>query len=170
MTESTTDASGLGALRPLTITVYGLPAPQGSKRHVGNGRMIESNQKTLNTWREDVKLAALRALEDAPSWQRQLVALTAHMTFTLPRLKSHYRSGKFAHLLRDDAPVFQSAKPDLDKLIRSTGDALTAAGVYADDARVVQVFARKCYPSSTGNPPGALDRPGARIILNGVTP
>jgi Holliday junction resolvase RusA-like endonuclease len=151
----------------LAVTVYGLPAPQGSKKHVGRGIMIESNQKRLDTWREDVKLAALRALDETPGWERSYAAVTAHITFTLPRPKKHYRTGKLADQLRADAPRLHGTKPDLDKLLRSTGDALTAAGVYVDDSRLAQVFSVKVYPSSD---PGGLDRPGARIVLTGVTP
>lgn len=155
----------------LAITVIGTPAPQGSKKHVGNGVMIESNQRQLQTWREDVKLAALRALETTPGWERTYPAVTAHITFTLPRPKAHYRTGlETSHLLRDGAPQLHGVRPDLDKLLRSTGDALTTAGVYADDARIAQLFAVKTYPTFGGTPPGALDRPGARIVLTGVTP
>ena len=41
----------------LTIVAYGQPAPQGSKRHVGKGVMVESSKK-LRPWRQDVKAAA----------------------------------------------------------------------------------------------------------------
>lgn len=152
----------------LSITVYGLPAPQGSKRHVGNGVMVESS-KHLAPWREDVKQAALTALNATPEWDRTHAAVVMHAVFTLPRPRSHYRTGKFAHLLRDGAPHKHGTKPDLDKLLRSVGDALTAAGVYADDSRITQVFAVKTYPSTTAMPPGVLDRPGARIVLTGAT-
>lgn len=151
----------------LCITVYGLPAPQGSKRHVGNGVMVESS-KHLGTWREDVKQAALRALDETPAWDRTYAAVVAHVVFTLPRPRSHYRTGKFSHLLRDGAPAKHGTMPDLDKLLRSTGDALTAAGVWADDSRLAQVFAVKAYPT-TVPVPGGMDRPGARIVLTGAT-
>lgn len=59
------------------------------------------------------------------------------VTFTLPRPKAHYRTGRNSHLLRDNAPHRPDRLPDLDKLLRSTMDALTAAGVWADDAQVV---------------------------------
>lgn len=152
----------------LAFIVYGTPAPQGSKRHVGHGVMIESNKNELTTWREDVKLAALRALDDAPHWTRDYPQIVMHVVFTLPRPKGHYRTGKFAHLLRDNAPHLHGTKPDLDKLVRSTCDALTTAGAYADDSRVAQIFAVKGYITKSGRPPGALDRPGARIVLTGV--
>lgn len=158
----------------LSFIVYGTPAPQGSKRHVGNGVMIESNQKSLDTWREDVKLAALRALDVSPGWARDYPQVAAHVVFTLSRPRSHYLTRISGDVLREDAPRLHGTRPDLDKLLRSTGDALTAAGVYADDNRIAQVFAVKTYANSPSDGesfprhPGALDRPGARIALTGM--
>lgn len=151
----------------LVIEVHGLPAPQGSKRHVGKGVMIESS-KAVKPWRQDVKFAALRALEETPGWDVSATSLALHVVFTLPRPRSHYRTGRFAHLLRDDAPALHSSKPDLDKLLRSVGDALTSAGVYADDSRVAQVWSVKAYASTAARPNGVLPHPGARITLSPV--
>lgn len=148
----------------LRITVYGTPGPQGSKRHVGNGVMVESSKKVA-PWREDVKLAALRCLEECHDWDRDHPEVHATVTFTLPRPRSHFRTGKFSHLLRDGAPQFVGKKPDLDKLLRSTGDALSSAGVWADDARLAQAVITKCYAGA--DVPGSLDRPGAVIVLTG---
>jgi Holliday junction resolvase RusA-like endonuclease len=159
-------ATSLTAHR-LSVVIYGTPAPQGSKRHVGHGIMVDHNAASLHTWREDVKLAALRAMEETPGWERDYPAIAAHIAFTLSRPQSHYRTGKFAHLLRDNAPNLHGTRPDLDKLLRSTWDALTAAGAYRDDCRIAQVYAVKTYPAHTGNPT-ALDKPGARIVLSGV--
>lgn len=152
----------------LAFTVYGLPAPQGSKRHVGKGVMVESS-KAVKPWRADVRQAALDAMRATPWWDPDGHArMLLHVTFTLPRPRSHYRTGKFAHLLRDNAPVYHATKPDLDKLLRSTGDALTSAGAYPDDSRVSQVIATKCYPTAAARPLHALDRPGAHIVLVGL--
>jgi Holliday junction resolvase RusA-like endonuclease len=159
----------------LTVTVYGTPAPQGSKKIVGRGGrsvLVDDNAERLHTWREDVKHAALRMLEVTPGWDGSLYPIiVGHFTFTMPRPKSHYRQGlQTSHLLRDAAPKhLHGTKPDLDKLLRSTWDALGSAGVYVDDARVAQVWATKAYPSARGLPPGTLDRPGARIHLMGVS-
>lgn len=51
-------------------------------------------------------------------------------------------------------------KPDGSKLQRSTEDALTDAGLWRDDARVVEWIGVKAYP---GEHPDALHAPGARI-------
>lgn len=159
----------LYTVRPheLSFTVYGLPAPQGSKRHVGRGILIDDNKETLRTWREDVKFAAMRALQVTPMWDAdaKYPVIVGHFTFILPRPQSHYRTGKKAHLLKEGAPRLHGTKPDLDKLLRSTWDALASAGVYENDSRVAQVWAQKTYPTTETT--DSLDRPGARIHLTG---
>jgi hypothetical protein len=53
----------------------------------------------------------------------------------------------------------------MDKLQRSTLDALVNAGAIEDDARVVAIRAAKVFP---GDSPEALDVPGARIRVEAV--
>ncbi len=52
-------------------------------------------------------------------------------------------------------------RPDLSKLVRSTEDALSDAGAWEDDARVVECLARKVYAGD----PDALHIPGAVIRI-----
>lgn len=134
----------------IEFTVYGLPAPQGSKRHVGRGIMVESS-KDVKPWREAVKWAAREAMAAAGIASPIDAPLVAIMTFTMPRPKSAPKSRRHA-----------DRKPDLSKLIRSTEDALTDAGLIADDARIVTFVAAKVYPGEGGR---ALQSPGARIRL-----
>lgn len=133
---------------PLVITVYGTPAPQGSKKHVGNGVMVESSKK-VKPWREAVKWAAIDATGAGEVFGDVAPMLIGpvyiSLTFRFARPKFHFRTGKNAHLLRDNAPVFPSGRPDLDKLVRSTLDALGEAGVFKDDAQVVLLGAMKTY-------------------------
>jgi crossover junction endodeoxyribonuclease RusA len=146
----------------LELVVYGRPAPQGSKRHVGGGRMIESS-KHVKPWRDDVKAAAEALLAGQRPWAPLNAPLIVRMVFTTSRPRSHYRTGRNAHLLRDNAPARPHGKPDASKLIRSTEDALTDAGLWRDDALVVEYErAAKVY---AGEDPEALDRPGARITI-----
>lgn len=120
----------------ITITVHGLPAPQGSKKHLGNGVMVESSKK-VKPWRQDVKHAALAITEALPGWTVLDGPLAVAMTFTFDRPKGHYRTGRNAHLLRDGAPTRPAGMPDLSKLVRSTEDALTGV-VWKDDGRIVE--------------------------------
>jgi Holliday junction resolvase RusA-like endonuclease len=151
----------------MTITVYGMPAPQGSKRYVGTskagrGILIESSAK-VRPWRQDVKAAALElvvgsglgALTSVNEYGRMDGPLNVHMIFTLPKPKSAPKRTR----------SWPDRKPDLSKLVRSTEDALTDAGVWEDDARVVRLVATKCYP---GEGTDALHIPGCVIHISEV--
>lgn len=121
-------------MRRVSFSVVGEPAPQGSKRHVGNGRLIESSRK-LKPWRQAVVAAAKEALAEESGWAPWVVMdgpLCVHMSFRVPRGRTVTRR-------------YPTVKPDLDKLERGVLDALTIAGVIADDARVVETRARKKY-------------------------
>lgn len=131
----------------LLIIVTGTPGPQGSKRHVGHGRMIESSKK-VKPWREAVKAAAQR---EAKALGRIAGPVVMDVTFTLPRPKS--AKGLNAK---------PATRPDLSKLVRSTEDAITDAGAWEDDGRVVETISRKVYPNTHKD---ALDVPGAVIRL-----
>lgn len=133
----------------IKVIAYGQPAPQGSKRYVGNGVMIESSKK-VRPWRADVKLAAEAARGDLPPID---APVRVRMVFTLPKPLSAPKRRR----------TWPCRTPDLSKLVRSTEDALTDAGVWRDDARVVE-YTRlaKVYPNEDAE---ALDAPGVRIVI-----
>lgn len=141
----------------LMLIAYGRPAPQGSKRHVGGGVMVESSSERLKPWREAVKQAALNVL--AVAWLPHPLdgPLAVRMVFTMPKPRSAPKTRR----------TWPDRTPDLSKLIRATEDALTDAGVWADDARVVEYErAAKVFP---GEDHEALHIPGVRIVVRTVT-
>lgn len=122
-------------MQSILLRVNGQPAPQGSKRHVGNGRMIEASKK-VGPWREAVKEAvSLLDLEplDGP--------LYIEMKFYLQKPKTVKRA----------LPI---VPPDLDKLVRGLFDALTIAGVWLDDALVVEIGKTQKLYADEENQPG----------------
>jgi Holliday junction resolvase RusA-like endonuclease len=130
--------------------VAGLPQPQGSKTigrtRTGNTYLREDNPH-LRSWRADVAVAALDAMTVGDDIRRQAphpgpVRLEA--TFVFPRPRHHYRTGRNAGQLRPSAPIHCDKRPDLDKLVRALGDALTGI-VLVDDAQVAELAASKCY-------------------------
>jgi Holliday junction resolvase RusA-like endonuclease len=147
----------------LTFAVRGLPAPQGSKRHIGRGVMVESS-KRVKPWREAVRTEASIAMTLA-GLARFDGPLVLEVTFYFDRPRSHYRTGKNAHLLRDGAPAAPASVPDLSKLVRSTEDALTDAGVWVDDSRVVLLLAGKRY---TGSNRTGMPTPGAEVRVRAL--
>lgn len=136
----------------VTITVHGTPAPQGSKRAfavrgkggvpTGKVAVIESSHDRVKSWRQAV-IDEVRAELTLDGPLRGPLELT--IAFWLKRPKGHYRTGKNAHLLRESAPLHPAGIPDLSKLVRSTEDALTAVGLWADDAQVVTCSAAKVW-------------------------
>lgn len=140
----------------MTIIVHGEPGPQGSKRFVGRGIMIESSPK-VKPWREAVKWAALVAmgktelLPGKPQIEMIKGPVTCRIVFTMKRPPTAPKSRKYP-----------ANAPDIDKLTRSTFDALTQAGVWEDDGRVVDQHSIKVFP---GSHPHALDVPGAVIFV-----
>lgn len=132
----------------IEIDVVGTPAPQGSKRHLGRGILVESS-KAVGPWREAVVAACRVAGHDGKRLDGPLVL---RVTFRLPRPASHYGTRgltKAGHVAEPDK------RPDLDKLVRSTLDALTTAAVIADDSRIVRLSSQKRY-LDPGESPGAL--------------
>lgn len=121
------------------LTVVGVAAPQGSKTRTRFG-LKEDNPNT-KPWRGIVADDAAKAMAGAGLIQDP-VRVTARFFF--PRPKSHYRTGKYAHLLRDDAPFTVDKKPDLDKLQRAIGDALGGV-VLREDSLIAQWVTSKWY-------------------------
>ena len=135
-----------------TLWIDGVPIPQGSKSvDRRNGYTFDAN-KNLRPWRKHVATTALAGAA-AAGLDTMDGPLGATLHFYLSRPKGHYRTGRFSHLLRDDAPRWPAVKPDIDKLERAIFDALTTAEVWADDARVVHSDTWKRY-ADNGVEPG----------------
>lgn len=143
----------------IRLTVFGSPAPQGSKSFKGlftgkDGRQhakLTESSKRVKPWRDDVRAEAIRIRNGAAPLDGPL---RVRMVFTLPKPTS-------APKRRRSYPM---RKPDLSKLARSTEDALVDAGLLRDDARITE-YARlaKVYP---GEDPESLEAPGVRIEIS----
>jgi hypothetical protein len=86
--------------RGIILEVRAVPSPQGSKRHVGKGIMVESAGQKLKDWRTAVRQDCVAAMKDTGTtgWPSGPVAVS--IVFLLPRPKAHYRTGKRAGELR----------------------------------------------------------------------
>jgi crossover junction endodeoxyribonuclease RusA len=142
-----------------TFRVEGMaPAPQGSKRHLGKGVMIESC-RNVKPWRALVAHAAIAAKVPL---MRGPMCMSAVFLFRRPA--GHYKNGILKPLnaalssaTSKEAPQYHSVKPDSSKLQRSTEDALSKLA-YEDDARICDCVIKKRW--CVGD-----ERPGALITL-----
>ena len=170
----------------LRFTVYGSPAPQGSKRVVSAGRgsggravLVESSA-AVKPWRQAVCYAAREAMMELSTsdvqpnvWLFPMTGpISATMVFTLLRPASAPKKR-----------LWPDRKPDIDKLSRSTFDALRDAGLIEDDARIVRLEAWKIFSRPWGFPRSTdqevmifdrqlrlfeLDTPGAVIEIRSL--
>jgi Holliday junction resolvase RusA-like endonuclease len=137
--------------------VYGTPVAKGSakaffNKKSGKAIVIQTNREKQKPWASMISVAAI---ETGVTMMTGPVLLT--LWFSMPRPKSHYRTGKLSDKLKAYTPYYHTSKPDLDKLIRCVKDALTGIA-WRDDSQVCFVLAEKFYCNGD-------DRPGVNIII-----
>lgn len=133
----------------VSFFVPGAPAPKGSKRHVGNGVMIESS-KLLPAWQQNVSWFSVQAMKRyARSTRPFTSAVCVDLGFVMPRPKSAPKTKTMPAIKR----------PDIDKLCRGVLDGLTKGVVYMDDSQVVGLKASKRIAL-----PG--EQPGCQITVS----
>ena len=124
----------------IDIFIPGHAAPQGSKRHVGHGIMVESC-KRVKPWRESIR-SALVDDKNQPIERIEGAVLTT-LEFVMPRPKSAPK--------RKTPPA--TSRPDMDKLERAVNDAAVSAGVVKDDSYIVMTLKGKRL-AEIGEAPG----------------
>lgn len=122
----------------ISFTVYAKPEPQGSSRaFIPKGwkrPIVTSDNKGLKSYRQQVSIVALeamreaRALEQIPS--KAPMSLTLRFYFKRPKSKSKKAT--------------PTVRPDIDKVCRAVGDALSGI-CYQDDSQITSLHAEKYY-------------------------
>jgi crossover junction endodeoxyribonuclease RusA len=122
----------------IEYTIEGIPRPQGSKRHVGKGIMVESSKYVAN-WRAFARLKATIAMQGKDRLAKP-TAVKLVVTFGFERPQKHFT----ANGRRADAPFYHTGKPDTDKLLRALLDSMSGV-VFEDDSQVAAIDVRKVY-------------------------
>jgi Holliday junction resolvase RusA-like endonuclease len=139
----------------------GQPRPRAFARKMGGkyvARVYDAG--TAEGWKSLVAAAVRPHLPDAP-WTEPLIV---ELSFTMPRPRGHFRTGKRAHELRDDAPSWHTGKPDGDNLAKAVLDTLSQIGLWRDDCQVVVLRVLKAYPTCDE------DRVGCEIWVRRLKP
>jgi len=127
----------------LALFVPGRPAPQGSKRHVGRGILVESS-KACGPWRTVVAYHAGQVYTGAPLDG----PLAVRLEFVMPRP---------AGLPKRKPTPPMTKRPDTDKLSRAILDALTGVA-WRDDSQITDLRGTKRYAELD-------EQPGVHIHL-----
>ena len=128
----------------VSFSITGDPASQGSHA-IMQGRIVQVNSKKHKAWRTAIVNEVIATLP--ADWEPIDGPCELIVMFYLPKPATVKRSTP-------------SVAPDLDKLVRSVGDALAIAGVYTDDSRITRISARKLYAQGI--------EPGASIVVKSI--
>jgi Holliday junction resolvase RusA-like endonuclease len=136
------------ASKPIAeFVVYSTPVPQPrpriSVRH-GFARAYTPADHPIVAYRDAIAMAALQQIT-RKEWKKRTTGrrVRLEVSCVFQRPKSHLKAGG---AIKGDAPLMP--RPDTDNLVKGVMDALTTAGVWADDVVVVDHRCRKRYVSA----------------------
>ena len=136
------------------LEISGNPKPQQRHRHFKFG--------TYDPCKKDKEKFLLKALKDY-NYNKSfnhlplLNAIHISIKFYMKRPKNHYRTGKFANLIKEIwQTIPMTKKPDIDNLIKFVMDSLSGHnGFFLDDNQIVSIYAEKIYS----------DKPRTEILI-----
>lgn len=151
----------------------GKPVTQGSLKAVATGVIKRDSGPELEAWRTAVHRALLTAV--GLGGESANCPIRVHAVFTVPMDLPRNGGEAAAHTApvdpdsADAARVAPSTKPDLDKLIRAVGDAITPRKrwrLFKDDSRIVEWCTAKTFPTPEHVHPWALPAPGVVVQVS----
>ena len=117
--------------------IEGNPIAQQRHRHTKRGFTYDplSNEKKVT--RLQIKSQQKKKLLTEGS-------VYMFITFYMKRPKSHYRTGKFSHMLKSDEEINHTKKPDIDNLCKYLFDCCSKV-LFKDDSQICSLTALKMY-------------------------
>ena len=125
----------------ISFTITGQPIALKRHRVARNGRMYDPSYKDKKQiWLQIAKYKPKKPLKGD---------IYLKVVFYLKRPKSHFRTGKYSHLLKDDYKdmVYHSFKPDLDNLVKLIADIIQPQMII-DDSQICMLQAEKMYSTN----------------------
>ena len=128
----------------MRFTVIGTPKPLKRHRVARSGHMYDPSI-------QDKKAFSLQANIMKPG-KPLSGALKISLKFYFKRPKSHYRTGKFSKLLKENiSGNYNDKKPDLDNLIKLVCDSMEGSW-FKNDSQISSIRAEKFYCNQTEEP------------------
>ena len=121
----------------MRFTVIGTPKPLKRHRHSRKGFVYDPSF-------QDKKAFSLQANIMKPNKPLE-GALKVTLKFYFKRPKSHYRSGAFSKLLKQNiSDNYHPKKPDLDNLVKLVCDSMEGSW-FKNDSQIASIRAEKYY-------------------------
>jgi Holliday junction resolvase RusA-like endonuclease len=119
----------------LSLIIKGKPISQKRHRHTKKGFTYDPSKPE--------KKEFISKIEKKPKKPfKGYIHLQVY--FYIPYPKKYYRTGKYSDQLKDGAPYYCIARPDVDNYLKFVMDCLNGI-MYEDDSQVVNVEATKMY-------------------------
>ena len=118
--------------------------PTSLKRHrhtkFGGGHTYDPSSKDKKNFVDKLSMfIPLKPLEGP---------IKAELYFYEKRPKSHYRTGKFKHLLKETAPTFNQSRKDIDNFVKFIFDSLNNK-IFIDDSQIYELKCGKYFSTES---------------------
>jgi Holliday junction resolvase RusA-like endonuclease len=90
----------------------------------------------------------IKSIENFPS-EKMTKPIKCVLNFFCKRPKNHYKTGKFANILKDTSPKYNTNNKDLDNMVKFVLDALNDK-LYTDDSLIFEISCSKLYSDADG--------------------
>ena len=90
----------------------------------------------------------IKVIENFPE-EKMTKPIRCILNFYCKRPKTHYKSGKNAHMLKDTSPKYNINNKDLDNMVKFVLDALNDK-LYTDDSLIFEISCSKMYSEGEG--------------------
>ena len=123
----------------IEFTVLGDPKAQKRHKHFKKGEFVGVYDPSAKD-KKDFIAAIYQYAPETPI--DEPIFLQANFYFQRP--KSHFRTGKNSHLLKDNAPVMHTGTPDVDNCYKYLSDSMNKI-FYRDDSLICSIQVTKQY-------------------------
>jgi Holliday junction resolvase RusA-like endonuclease len=90
----------------------------------------------------------IKVIENFPE-EKMTKPIKCILNFYCKRPKTHYKTGKNAHILKDTSPKYNINNKDLDNMVKFVLDALNDK-LYTDDSLIFEITCSKMYSEKDG--------------------
>jgi len=90
----------------------------------------------------------IKSIVDFPT-EKMTKPIKCILNFYCKRPKNHYKTGKFANILKEASPKYNTNNKDLDNMVKFVLDALNDK-LYTDDSLIFEITCSKLYSEADG--------------------
>ena len=123
----------------IKLSILGEPKAQKRHRHVRMGNFVRQYDPSASDKGDFLSIVQYNAPKEPFCG-----ALAVAIRFYFTRPKSHFKTGKNSHVMKDTAPLWHTSKPDVDNMAKFLMDSLNKI-YWKDDSYIADCCITKQY-------------------------